>query len=339
MLRRLLLVLVIVAAGAVSAQEDGIARTRVVNLLMDVEPLQAVVGEAPLGDPIDPGTITDYVVLPAGSYEVSFGWCEDDCEPVVPQFTVEVEAGHDYTLILSGDAEANLVEVIDETAAAEGIDVETEVPLLFINAATGAPAVSLWVDGEAVVENVAYGEFMTATLPIGAVDEVLVTSADDPEDILLMPPFFTEFIPDVKWLLAPVGTYPGEPGVDIFLFATPYFIGEISLIEAGDVEVGTPIDGIVEIGERATYTLSLDEDAILDLAVRSPLDSGLDPYLRVYDAESELVAENDEESFEDDALDAALTELELPAGEYIVEAGSFNDSSAAGYTLTIETSE
>jgi hypothetical protein len=218
------------------------------------------------------------------------------------------------------------------------------VPLLFINAATGAPAVSLWVDGEAVVEDVAYGEYVTATLPIGAFDGVLVTAADDPDDVLLAPPFFidTEFIPDVKWLLAPTGTYPGEPGVDIFLSAIPYFMGELTFSGGGAVMPGTPVVGNLEIGQRSKYTLTLNEDAALDLALRSPVDSGLsglDPYLRVYDAEGELVAENDEEDFTDDALDATLTALELPAGEYVIEAGSYNDSSAGEYTLTIEAAE
>jgi hypothetical protein len=113
----------------------------------------------------------------------------------------------------------------------------------------------------------------------------------------------------------------------------------LTLTEESDVQVGTPTEGILEIGERIEHSLKLDIDTTLDIEVKASDGSPLDSYIRIYDTDGELIAENDEVTYEDDALDAGFLGFELRAGEYQIEVGSFGDSSTGGYILSVVTAQ
>jgi len=174
-------------------------------------------------------------------------------------------------------------------------------------------------------------------VPVSVIEGVQVTTSDDPDAILLAPPFLvdTEFAPEVDWLFAASGTYPGEPGQDMFLYAIPTFKGELAVTDGGNLEVRMPVEGTLRIGERIRYALTLDDDATINITLSASEGSPLDSYVRIYNADRELLAENDEIDFEDDALDAGVSGYLLMAGEYWIEVSSYRDASSGIYLLTV----
>lgn len=335
-----LVLLIIGAVASAASAQGGMARIRVAVLIGDAPALQVYGSGTPYGGLIDPGSVSGYLAAPADTYQVAFApEGKDASASVVSPFELVAEADHDYLILLLGSLEAGTgaAHVIDETAAFGSIDPEADVPFVFIHNLSGAPSLSLWVSGQAVAENVAYDTFVTGIFPAGMVDSVVVAAADDPENVVLAPPFFAnvEFAPHVEWVLTAAGVYPGQPGQDEFLYAAPTFKGDLKIDDGGALQVGTPVEGVLAVGERIGYDLTLDADASLDILVSASEDSSLDAYVRVYAADGTLVAENDEMDYEDDVLDAGLSALALAAGGYRIEVGSYGDSSAGGYTLSV----
>lgn len=109
---------------------------------------------------------------------------------------------------------------------------------------------------------------------------------------------------------------------------------EITVTEGGVIEVGQTVDGSIEVGQRIRYTLTPEVDAVVDIALGDNAGE-LDTYLRVYDADETLIAENDDIEL-GRVINSEITGFTLVAGQpVIIEVGTYDDSSSGKYTLTI----
>ena len=171
-------------------------------------------------------------------------------------------------------------------------------------------------------------------------DQVLVTAADDPDNVLLSPSFFVRFEPDVSWMLALMGTYPGLTPSGFFPVSHSHFSGRSDDPLSGDaLTLGRFVEGVIHVGEEVVYPLHLEQDAAFDILLSTPVGSGLDPCLLIFDAAGNLVAENDEISDDDNGVDAGFNMLPLPAGDYSVVVSSFNDAGFGLYRLQVARTE
>lgn len=108
---------------------------------------------------------------------------------------------------------------------------------------------------------------------------------------------------------------------------------DVLVEEAGTIAIGETASGEFVAGTRYSYTLELDADSPITISLNAPDD--LDTYLRVYDADGELLAENDDISsnnhnsrIEDFSTDAA--------GTVTIVVGTFGDGSEGDYELVVE---
>ncbi len=68
-------------------------------------------------------------------------------------------------------------------------------------------------------------------------------------------------------------------------------------------------------------------------------DGEFDSYLRVYDADGNLLAENDDIEL-GVTINSVIEGLELTAGQtIIIEVGTYDNSSAGAFTLSVEAAE
>lgn len=114
--------------------------------------------------------------------------------------------------------------------------------------------------------------------------------------------------------------------------------GELVYTDGGELAVGDTVEGAVAVGERVGYTLNVEADAVVTISLGDPTGQ-FDTYLRVYDAEGNLIAENDD-SVPGSVYNSLVEGLELTGGSLVyVEVGTYADSSAGEYTLSVEASE
>ncbi len=91
---------------------------------------------------------------------------------------------------------------------------------------------------------------------------------------------------------------------------------------------GSAIGVLEEAGDRDVFSVDVAETS----SVAIQLDGALDTYLRVYDADGNLIAENDDAG---GTLNSAL-EATLDAGTYYISAGSYFDSEAGDYSVSVQ---
>ncbi len=106
------------------------------------------------------------------------------------------------------------------------------------------------------------------------------------------------------------------PGVD----ATPI------LLDANGAGTGTGT--LEDVGDRDVFSVALAETS----AVAIQLNGTLDTYLRVYDANGNLIAENDDAG---GTLNSAL-DVTLDAGTYYISAGAYSDSETGDYSVSVQ---
>ena len=111
-------------------------------------------------------------------------------------------------------------------------------------------------------------------------------------------------------------------------------VAEITVVEGGEITVDSVVSGDIEPGQRVRYTLIADEDTTVNISLGDE-DQALDTYLRVYDAEESLLAENDDIVL-GEVINSAIEALAVASGEpIIVEVGTYADSSGGTYTLSV----
>jgi C-terminal processing protease CtpA/Prc len=102
----------------------------------------------------------------------------------------------------------------------------------------------------------------------------------------------------------------------------------------GDVMVGDVVTGFIEVGERRQYTLTVKNDVTIDIALGGD-GVVVDTFLRLYDQEGFLIAENDDVVLGRE-LNSALSGIQLAAGDVIIiEVGTYADSDTGPYVLEV----
>jgi C-terminal processing protease CtpA/Prc len=131
----------------------------------------------------------------------------------------------------------------------------------------------------------------------------------------------------------------GDAVLDAAVFAlsseTGISTSEVTITEGDDLRVGDEVTGEVSVGERIQYQLRVKEGDVISIFLED--ESGnFDTYLRIYDEDGNLIAENDDAE-SGDTLNSAIEELEIPEDlTLIVEVGTYNDADEGEYTLRIE---
>jgi hypothetical protein len=326
--------------GTAQGQEDS-ARIRLAQFAIDAPELEIFVNDvvyvaADGTTEFPPGGVSNYVDFPAGTYTIALSPVDAGIDgAVVGPESLIMEAGHTYTLAVVGQyADDDLrFLLVDETEAFP--DVANISSRILVHNLKGAPNIDMLADGEVIVSDLAYGEAATAEQPIGSIDTILFTAAGDSETVIFEGglPFWNA---GTTYLLALSGNYPGEVGADYFPISAIVYMGEIATSDAGAIALGDEVTGeLTASGERVTYTLELEDDAVVDVLLAAPTDSSLDAYVRLYDMDGKLLVENDELSFLDEVTDAGIMDYALEAGVYTVEVASWGDAFPGAYTLSV----
>lgn len=113
---------------------------------------------------------------------------------------------------------------------------------------------------------------------------------------------------------------------------------EVAITEGGEIAVGDEVEGEIAAGERIAYTLTAEAAVTLDISL-SDAEGALDTYLRIYDADGNLITENDDLEL-GVQINSAVSGLEVAEGETIViEVGTFGDALAGSYLLEVTSGE
>ncbi|HRE44173.1 MAG TPA: pre-peptidase C-terminal domain-containing protein [Terricaulis sp.] len=104
-----------------------------------------------------------------------------------------------------------------------------------------------------------------------------------------------------------------------------------------EISVGQSLESAIEpAGDADWYRLSVEQGQRYTVTLNAtPEDNGLDPLLTVYDAQSQIIAQNDDA---DGTLNSRLSFVPGASGVVFVEAAAFGDGSAGGYTLSVAAS-
>lgn len=342
----LIFVLIFSIFGVAAAQDDSdTARVRLVHLVTDGPVINVYIdGELFVfeGEPatLFPGTFTDYIPFEASTFSGAITPEGEPLESAILTSDFTVEAGHDYTVLVIGSAAAGNVQyvTIDETALLADVEFQGNSAAIPINGLTGPEALTYALNDEVIVEALPFGEFSLSVEEAFASLPLLVTDAASPTDVVFNFPVVGPA--GTVTFFALVGNFPGQFQQDFFVWTLTEFRGELSIVEGGTIAVGDTVSVALENGSRANYALTLDADSSLDISLlATDAPSPTDPIVYVYDAEGNLVAENDEISFDDDGFDAALRALELPAGTYTIQAAAYNDVGGGNMELSVTASE
>jgi C-terminal processing protease CtpA/Prc len=110
--------------------------------------------------------------------------------------------------------------------------------------------------------------------------------------------------------------------------------GAVVSTEAGEVTLAKPVTGEIRDGERVRYTFTAQTNVTVTIDLYDETGE-LDPYLRVYDGDGELIAENDDIVLGED-LNSQIESLTVSAGEtIIVEVATYADAGAGTYVLSV----
>jgi C-terminal processing protease CtpA/Prc len=109
---------------------------------------------------------------------------------------------------------------------------------------------------------------------------------------------------------------------------------DVAVKDAGDISVGDTVSGDIAENERIRYTLVADQVVTVDIALGDE-QGALDTYLRIYDADENLLTENDDIEL-GVQINSFIEAFSLSAGDtVIVEVGTYDDASSGTYTLTV----
>jgi C-terminal processing protease CtpA/Prc len=125
-------------------------------------------------------------------------------------------------------------------------------------------------------------------------------------------------------------------GQDVLLNAAIAYLDGSSgpaMVEAGEVALDEPVAGTLAFATRDRYTYTAEEDITLDL-VLSDETGQFDTVLRVYDANGNVISENDDA--DNTTYNSAIIGLEVLEGETIViEVATYEDSASGAYLLAV----
>lgn len=129
---------------------------------------------------------------------------------------------------------------------------------------------------------------------------------------------------------------------DVLLNTAIEFLDEataLEVIDAGEIAIGDTVEGELAERTRVAYTLTIEEDTMLDFVVGDEAGE-LDTYLRIYVQGNDAPALENDDDEAGGTVNSALREVEIPAGlTLIVEVGGFDDAAAGAFTLSITETE
>ncbi|RYP85110.1 DUF4397 domain-containing protein [Nocardioides guangzhouensis] len=138
----------------------------------------------------EPGTLTDPLSLPAGSYDLQVFAAGDDpatADPAIEASGVELGAGANATVVAHLDAQGNpvLTPYVNDTSPTKPGEAR-----LVVRHDAAAPAVDVRADGDVVFEGLANPDEQSADLPAGTYSaDVTLTGEDQavlgPTDVTL----------------------------------------------------------------------------------------------------------------------------------------------------------
>ncbi|MCA0457847.1 MAG: DUF4397 domain-containing protein [Chloroflexi bacterium] len=251
-------------------------------------------------------------------------------------------AGSNYTLAIMGNVAADDLHFVlmDETAALAEFDPTVSAVTFVFNNLYGLPAVDLYWADEIVLDNLAYGDYVAAqdaTEGMGS----RFTAHGDVDTVLFELPDAIAGQAQTIAFFGISGHYPGTLWEDYTLPYAGNFIGEPVVRDGGSIAVGDVVSvSLSEAGLRYDYQLVLDKASVLDIWVKGGApETGTDAILRIFDAQGNLVAQNDDFDRFNLGLDAGLVGLELDKGTYVIEAASPFDTFLGDYTLSVTTTK
>ncbi len=153
----------------------------------------------------------------------------------------------------------------------------------------------------------------------------------------------TGVVPDIVVPIDETTVFAEDPILDAavaYLDETFGFVSsdEIVLLEGGEIAVGDEVTGDIGVGEAVHYTLTVEEDTVVNITLGSE-DGSLDTYLSVYDVDGNLIAENDDIEL-GVTISSEIEGLELTGGEtVIIEVTTYANSSAGTYILSVSAAE
>lgn len=165
------------AAPAHAADSGGDAQVSVLHAIPDATVDVYANGEPLLTD-FEPGTLTDPVALPAGSYDlkVTEAGAGADADAVVEASGVEVPAGANITVTANLDADGNpaLTPFVNDTSA-----VAAGQARVTVRHTAAAPAVDVRADGAPVFTDLTNPNEDSAEVPAGTISADVVLAGTD----------------------------------------------------------------------------------------------------------------------------------------------------------------
>lgn len=218
--------LLLVFAPAASAQSDTGSVT-VVHGVPDTPVDVYVNGDATL-EGFEPGTITDPLELPAGSYDVEIypaGANVDNEDPVIAG-SADLEAGANVSLVAHLDADGNPTLGVfpndtSQLPAGEG--------RITVRHAAAAPAVDILANGDAVFTGVENGQEGSAELPAGTISAAVALAGEtDP----VLGPVDVDVAEGVNTIVYAIGSAE-EGTLDVLVQTITGLNGSPSSVESG----------------------------------------------------------------------------------------------------------
>lgn len=167
--------LLMVLAPAASAQEET-GNVTVVHGIADTPVDVYVNGDLTL-EGFEPGTVTDPLPLPAGSYdlEVYAAGADTDSDDPVLSGSADLTAGADVSVVAHLDADGNpaLAVFANDISTLDAGDARVTV-----RHAAAAPAVDILADGEAIFSGVENGQEGVADVPAGTVEAAVALAGE-----------------------------------------------------------------------------------------------------------------------------------------------------------------
>jgi hypothetical protein len=206
------------AVGAPAGAQDGTGKVVVVHGIPDTPVDVYVNGDLTLDD-FAPGTVTDALDLPAGTYDLAITAPDAaDASAPILEASAEVEAGGNYTIVahLTAAGDPTITPFVNDTTptkAGEGG--------LAVRHTAAAPAVDVLAGGSPVIEGLENPDSAGPLyLPVGTVS-ASVTPAGAPETVVIGP-----------------ADVPVEEGVLTIVYATGSLEGENLGVAVQQIEVG-----------------------------------------------------------------------------------------------------
>lgn len=166
--------LMLLAPAAYAQEGDG--TVTVVHGVPDTPVDVWVNGDATL-EGFEPGTVTDPLELPAGSYDVEIypAGADPEAEDPVIEGSADLEAGANVSLVahLDADGTPTLGVFANDTSTLEPGEARVTV-----RHTAAAPAVDVLADGDAVFTGVENGQEGAADLPAGAITAAVALAGE-----------------------------------------------------------------------------------------------------------------------------------------------------------------